>query len=837
MIAGSSQSALDGNVFVLNKHYMALRVVSTRRVFSLLAHELAEVVCCGFRPLRLQGAYFTTIVFVLLLFCGSAQSGDLFSDTWVATDAIGRELPGYADCGPPRPSKYVGVFYFLWLGQHGTTGPWDITWILQQPAPKPWGPVGVFHHWGQPELGYYLSNDEYVIRKHAQMLADAGVDTLIFDVTNSYPYTSNYLLLCSIYAQIRSKGGQTPQICFMTWTSSPDTVKQLYDSFYSQNLYSELWFQWQGKPLIFGKRDDPMANGSQLPQNIKDFFTWRKCWAWSAGQDSWTWMDFYPQAYGWHTSGVPEELSVSVAQQESYMSYPTAHGRSYHGGSEPSAKDYSGRNFAEQWNRALQVDPAFIFITGWNEWVAQRFVDDSGNTRFVDEYTEEFSRDIEPMKDGHTDDYYYQMAANIRKYKGVRQLPAAESARTINIDGDFGDWNDVTATYYDARGDTGHRDWPGWGSLHYTNTTGRNDFVTSKVAHDAYQIYFYVETAEPMTPYSDPYWMQLFIDADRNHSTGWEGYDYRINGRVGQTVTSLEYTADGWNWRKVANLSYKATGNKMEIAVPRILISQYNKKSIAFDFHWADNIQQANDINQFSINGDSAPNRRFNYRYEKDTHGYEYYFETVGDFEGWSLHHSLGNGVVTGGSLRCDVTGSDPYIINWTPINIDAATYRYLHIRMKNATSANTAEFYWTTQADGQMAEDKAVRFGIVPNDNSFRDYWVDLSLYSKWIGTIKLIRFDPTTASSGHVDIDMIRIQDRQVRCDDLGYLMADITGPTAQPDCCVNIYDMAVMAENWLSSESMVDFTGVGGIPDSMVSGYDFAFLAKQWMNCAQP
>jgi 5-methylcytosine-specific restriction endonuclease McrA len=46
MIAGSYQSALDCNVLVLNKHYMALRVVGARRAFSLLARELAEVVSC-----------------------------------------------------------------------------------------------------------------------------------------------------------------------------------------------------------------------------------------------------------------------------------------------------------------------------------------------------------------------------------------------------------------------------------------------------------------------------------------------------------------------------------------------------------------------------------------------------------------------------------------------------------------------------------------------------------------------------------------------------------------------------------------------------------------------
>jgi hypothetical protein len=44
VMAGEYQSGLDCNVLVLNKHYMAIRIVGARRAFSLLFRELAEVV-------------------------------------------------------------------------------------------------------------------------------------------------------------------------------------------------------------------------------------------------------------------------------------------------------------------------------------------------------------------------------------------------------------------------------------------------------------------------------------------------------------------------------------------------------------------------------------------------------------------------------------------------------------------------------------------------------------------------------------------------------------------------------------------------------------------------
>ncbi|MHC4124300.1 MAG: HNH endonuclease [Planctomycetota bacterium] len=44
MNAFGFQSGLDCNVLVLNKHYMAVRVVGARRAFSLLVRQIAEVV-------------------------------------------------------------------------------------------------------------------------------------------------------------------------------------------------------------------------------------------------------------------------------------------------------------------------------------------------------------------------------------------------------------------------------------------------------------------------------------------------------------------------------------------------------------------------------------------------------------------------------------------------------------------------------------------------------------------------------------------------------------------------------------------------------------------------
>ena len=183
---------------------------------------------------------------------------------------------------------------------------------------------------------------------------------------------------------------------------------------------------------------------AQRARTIRDFFTFRTPIApydvANPPPGGWAWLQNYPQAPQHGPTGAVEQITVGVAQNYNAathlapMSFPGAFGRSYHDGkmdTRPDAVRY-GLNFAEQWQRALQVDPPFVFITGWNEWTAGFYREWAGYKApppiFVDEFNEEFSRDIEPMPGGHGDDYYYQLVANVRRYKGARPLPPVTPA-------------------------------------------------------------------------------------------------------------------------------------------------------------------------------------------------------------------------------------------------------------------------------------------------------------------------------------------------------------------------------------------------------------------------
>ncbi len=365
---------------------------------------------------------------------------------------------------------------------------------------------------------------------------------------------------------------------------------------------------------------------------VRSFFTYRKpqpdYFKGPTGPNQWGWLEVYPQHAFYNKAGAAEEVAVGIGQNAadgklSVFTNPRAHGRSFHDGNEPGpdARDATGRNFAEQWRRALEIDPSFVFVTNWNEWIAGRFspanmpLYGTGPVTFVDEFDTEFSRDIEPMKGGHGDNYYYQMIANIRKYKGVRPIPMVES-RPITIDGRFDDWQAVTPEYRDTIGDPVHRDHRGWGkTLHYTNATGRNDIVAAKVSIDGADVSFYARTQDRLTSPADANWMLLFIDADARPETGWLGYDFRVSRKAEKPHTAvIERNAGGrYAWSAPSEISAQTSDREMEVEIPRALLG-LNGASVTFDFKWADNVVQTGDWSDFTLNGDAAPNDRFNYR-------------------------------------------------------------------------------------------------------------------------------------------------------------------------------------------------------------------------------
>ena len=546
---------------------------------------------------------------------------------WPATDALNRTLPTTTQSPGLRPNRTVGIFYFLWHERDLTEPAFNIAHILakdpdilKKPNSPLWGPARTQYYWGEPLYGYYNTLDPWVIRRHATLLADAGIDTVIFDTTNRRTYRDAYLKICEVWSQIRREGGRTPQICFMVNTKAGETADELFKDLYQPGLYPNLWFRWQDKPLLIC--DPKMAS-----PEVKKFFTLRKAhWPFTQvnTQNAWHWEATYPQVYSYDTDPkIAEQVNVSVAQNLRIsdgkvvnMSDGDARGRSFHAGGRDTAPGAvnPGHNFAEQLRRAQELDPPFMMITGWNEWTAGKFSRPGKPVVFVDQFDQENSRDIEPVTGLHHDHYYYQLVAGVRRYKGQLPLPAASAPTTLNSAAGFAQWRDVSPAFTDHAFDDDHREF-GQGARRYVNTSGRNDLAVMKVARDATHVYFFAQTRRPLTASTDANWMLLLLDTDQKRTTGWEGYDWVVNRSIDGRETWLERNTGGWTWEKVTKVQLTISGSELMLAIPRAALGLPAGDALTLDFKWWDNPQKSGDLMDVYVSGDAAPEGRFNDRY------------------------------------------------------------------------------------------------------------------------------------------------------------------------------------------------------------------------------
>ncbi len=566
---------------------------------------------------------------------------------FAATDDLGRTLPSSCTAGiyGSKGEYYVGLFYFMWMGEHGDHGVFDMNKIVREHGENAkyiscggWGPEQAMHFWGEPLYGYYYSRDEWVIRKHMELITNANVDFLYFDVTNGYAYVPTAKKVMQVCHELNEQGFNAPKVVFYTHTGSKNLVSLVYEEIYKANYCPDTWFYVDGKPVIVAYYED----------NIDDFFSIRlPQWPNEPANTapSWPWMDFeWPQRV-FTNNGVGESISVSMAQHSGSVRFSSSglygdnsnRGRSTNTVVEDKSKvtedSYKyGVNFRAQWDRVLDCiakskeDPTknikYVLITGWNEWVAQRQPSTwikGEEIFFVDTFGSEYSRDVEMTRGEYFDSYYLQMISQIAELKGAAPAIIQDSRKKIDVNGDFSQWDSVLVTYKNPKGNSADRNEIGFGHTTYINKTSRNEIASAKVTADTENIYFYVETTDNISDYdTDSTWMQLFVNTNGNSKNGWYGYDYIINYKakdknittVAKNVSEGEFAFD-----VAGEVQYKVDGNKMMLSVPQKMLGIDDYSNIKLEFKWADSKEKITTMEGFYESGDAAPLGRLNWIY------------------------------------------------------------------------------------------------------------------------------------------------------------------------------------------------------------------------------
>ena len=565
---------------------------------------------------------------------------------------------------PSSEKKYLGIFYFAWLGNQGASGgTYDVTKLqrenpdaLYDPTNTTDSPAWKFHFNSEPLYGYYSMNDPWVINRHVELFTMAGLDYILFDYTNSVMYDSVAETVIKTLLKYKAQGWNVPKVGFYTNTGSATVVNALYNRFYSSGTYDDIWFRFDGdpRPVIVGVST---ANGGASDQTDPSQFL-------STDSPLYQYFNFYESQ--WPSSAnvndekglpwiqwsapVPNKngnISVSVAQHSASSVFfsdqlPNS-SRGYDGSGGKTADWKQGSNFQWQWDNAFGYDSIGmvknIFVTGWNEWTAIKYPSgkyhtdankwagipygQSGYTGkevwFVDDYNAEYSREVEPGKE-YGDGFYIQLVANGRKFKMNNAEKYKMKTKTIADISDFSAWDNVFVEYADFAGDAMARDGENAANVQhaYIDNSNRNDIKTMKVVHDDNYAYIYVETVDAITEYNgtDKNWMNILISAG-DTTNSFAGFNYIINRSVSGNKTKIEKcTANGFNWSECGEGDIAVMGNKMAVRIPLSVLG-LNKDNVGFSFKVCDNVTRQDDILDYYVSGDCAPIGRFGYAYGK----------------------------------------------------------------------------------------------------------------------------------------------------------------------------------------------------------------------------
>lgn len=272
---------------------------------------------------------------------------DFTKASFATVDRLGRQITPMHKKKTDH-ERYVGVFYFLWLGTHASSaGVYDVTKLQQTEegaaavldssytigekvpntvnaeAGYPDGmesPTNYVHWTTEPLYGYYNTADEWVITRHMELLTMADVDFIFFDTTNDYDYAQNkhpnfvpdpsdpknmqlsrptYAVLDTIL-ELSNQGWDVPKVVFYTNNKSGNMVQQIYDDFYASGKYDSIWFAPFGKPMIVGTTEEnkgtDMTGGNRvdISPELQQYFDVRESqWPNQGSQpNGFPWMDW-----------------------------------------------------------------------------------------------------------------------------------------------------------------------------------------------------------------------------------------------------------------------------------------------------------------------------------------------------------------------------------------------------------------------------------------------------------------------------------------------------------------------------------------------------------------
>ena len=261
-------------------------------------------------------------------------------------------------------------------------------------------------------LGYYSYKEKDDVLKHLKWLRRAGVDAIVYDCYGMSERGPNEMdmkkdqVLKWIMEALENQEKETRKLKLIIYLEKYDgnpSLKEYHSAlgYIREHIANRpYYFRWQNKPMVLTYMNgDKSPAQDQLEKETSDF-TLRRIRAYD-GKDYWSYINEWPQPAN------HEWMSVSPGI-DSFME------NAYLGKRQSKPLDVSkwnrfdrkgGEYFKKQFLTAREVDPDFIFISGWNDWQYGSQIEPAVEYRFkyVDQAAQMLGREEEtkPYRDEH----------------------------------------------------------------------------------------------------------------------------------------------------------------------------------------------------------------------------------------------------------------------------------------------------------------------------------------------------------------------------------------------------------------------------------------------------
>lgn len=325
------------------------------------------------------------------------------------------------------------------------------------------GQFGAFGTWNwksRPADGYYcVGRRDDVLRKHAIELRDAGIKFVYIDASNHPSSDPAYAdrpdeMIKQPFQEILKVWSQIPGaprvVPFVPVTAIPSPMADWLMGQLAQ--YPQMALIEEGKPFFLVAANPALPIDQNHLAALAQSYSYRKIWQPNTPgftPDSWSCTSWCSDMNGFKASGGTNACNQYVTNNNGVESVTISPAYKSYIFSTPSQATprYGGLTFTQQFATAYKSpNVKYALIADWNSWVAIDFCmtangilttdasqcPNPNSHQFVDVYTDELSRDMEPtVSQG---DYYYRlMKSCIAKFQRGQPCDPSSAGEVASI--------------------------------------------------------------------------------------------------------------------------------------------------------------------------------------------------------------------------------------------------------------------------------------------------------------------------------------------------------------------------------------------------------------------